>query len=55
MSPEMRRRVVYSVATLLIVVLWRPLRAAVESDALFFVLALAAILIAGAVANRLSR
>lgn len=55
MSPENRRRVAYSIAALAVVAIWRPLRAAVASDALFFILSLAAIVLAGVLANRLSR
>ena len=55
MTSENRRRIAYSVAALAIIVIWRPLRAAIESDAVFFLLALAAILVAGYLANRLSR
>ena len=55
MTPENKKRVSYSLAALAILLIWRPLREAVESDAVFFCLALAAILVAGAMANRLSR
>ncbi len=55
MSPEARRRIAYSVAAIAVIVAWRPLRNAIESDGLFFFAALAAMLIAATVANRLSR
>lgn len=55
MTPETKRRIAYSLAAVVIILIWRPLRAAVESDGLFFVLALGAMLLAGLIANRMSR
>ncbi len=55
MSPESRRRIAFSVAALVVIAVWRPLRAAIETDALFFAAALGVILLAGKLASLVGR